>query len=155
MTLPPGGSVVFNIEMFSFRDIPQLLTTTFTANQTPESKEFAYNVRGLASSRTSGTFNVLLTNPAQSVACLFAQPKFRGDVLRLGPGGGNLTAAQARTPQSLSVQGAASAWIYAAAYGDAGGQKVTVSVPDLVSEPYGTTGNFSRNIVALWVPPPP
>lgn len=42
----------------------------------------------------------------------------------------------------------ASAWIYAVAYDDAGGQKVKLSVLDLTSEPYGMKGNFN---VAMWV----
>lgn len=44
--------------------------------------------------------------------------------------------------QSVGVYGGATVWIYALAYGDAGGQKLSASVPGLSMEPCGTGGNF-------------
>lgn len=117
---------------------PQLLSTKFNTNQTPDNKEFGYNARRLASGKSSGTFDVLLTNPPPPVACLFTKPQYCGDVLFLGPEEGMWPLLKFwRCRVAAFGGGGESAWIYAVAYGDAGGQNVTVSVPILLLRDQG------------------
>ena len=96
---------------------------------------------------------IVVTSPQlpPPAACLFTKAQYGGDVFCLGPGGGNLTGVQTNSAHSIQVLGGATVWIYASTYGDGGGQKLTVSVPDLGTEPYGTEGNFGGQIKALWI----
>ena len=69
----------------------------------------------------------------------------------MGPGGANFSGTEVNVARSVSVYGGATVWIYAQAYGDPGSQKLTASVPDLSTEPFGTGDNFGGRVVAAWI----
>ena len=101
-------------------------------------------------------FDVLLPGPLANLpwVCLYSDVKLQGDAGCFGPGGGDLPAPVKNTTRSLSVQGGATAWIYAQSYGDAGGVGVDGNILDLGQEVYGVNDNFNDRIVALWVRAP-
>ena len=76
-----------------------------------------------------------------------------GDVACYGIGSGPLPDNMLNQAKSLVPHGGVQFWIYAGAYGDAGGLQFGASVPDLSQVPYGTT-TFNQNIKALWVVDP-
>lgn len=86
--------------------------------------------------------------PAPPAVCFYTKTQYQGDVFCMGPGGGAFSGSEVNVAQSVSVWGSATVWMYAASYGDTGGQKLTSSVPDLSSEPYGTFGSFLGKVVA-------
>jgi hypothetical protein len=101
------------------------------------------------------TFNIHVPDSSTPPGlCLHASTQFLGDTLCYGLGGGNLTGAILGKAQSLSFRGQASAWLYAASYGDLGGAFVSTDVDDLSDLPYGSNGNFKGKIVAMWIQPP-
>ncbi len=69
----------------------------------------------------------------------------------MGLGGAPFEGPDVNVAYSVGLYGGANVWIYAQSYGDAGGQKLTASVPDLSTEPYGTGGNFGGKVVAAWI----
>ena len=102
---------------------------------------------------SSPTFDVLV--PTQGIvvppiACLFTKSQYGGDVTCVGVGGGNMTEGKDQVA-SVAIYGGASVTLYPNAYGDPGGQSFTVSVPDLMSVPYGTNSSLKDNVAAVLV----
>jgi len=133
---------------------PRPDATTFTTPQATAETAFSRAVSKLNQDRSAaGIFSISIpaTVAEPPAACFFTKPQYRGDVFCIGPGGANFSGAEANVAQSVGVYGGATAWIYALAYGDAGGQKLSASVPDLSTEPYGTGGNFGGKVVGAWI----
>ena len=91
-------------------------------------------------------------NITRSPVCLFDEKNFGGQFFCLGVGGGSLTSAHQHTAQSIREFGGTTAYLFAeTGYADASETAVTVDVPDLSSEPYGTNNNFAAKVKALWI----
>lgn len=149
VTIPPGCSLTLQPHGASSKSS----VSTFTTPQTPTDTAFATAITDLNKNQKSGRFSIsssasLHVPPA---ACFYTKPQFLGDVFCIGPGGANFSGSEVQVTQSVSVWGGATVWIYAVAYGDIGGQRLTASVPDLSTEPYGTNDNFLNKTLAAWI----
>ena len=93
--------------------------------------------------------------PQPPAACLFSLPNFSGQVFCLGLGGGNLSATQSNTAQSVLLFGGATAYLFAeSGYADGSETAVSADVADLKSEPYGVDESFSQRVKAVWITEP-
>ncbi|KAI9827761.1 MAG: hypothetical protein M1832_004250 [Thelocarpon impressellum] len=108
-------------------------------------------MKGADTVRATATFDVLLRTPDPPAACIFTKPNYEGDVICLGPGGGNLTAPLVDRARSIALHAGAQMMIYAQHYADAGGQAIKHSVDDLSRVRYGKDGNFDGKIKALYI----
>ena len=127
--------------------------TTFNSSQASSTGRCGQAVGRLNEDHARGVFSIFIppSLPQPAAACFYSKPRYRGDVFCMGPGGANFSGPEIKLAQSVGIFGNATAWIYAQAYGDSGGQKLSASVPDLSTEPYGTGGNFSQRVVAAWI----
>ena len=105
-------------------------------------------IKNLASS--SKVFDLFVPNSPPGV-CLFSDTKYKGNVQCFGPGGTNVSDYIGTQVQSLSIVGAAIAYLYSGSYGDATSQRVTESVPDLSQVQDGSVFNFAKRVKAMWV----
>lgn len=153
LTLPPGASLSFTLTTPG-RNGQHPLTTQrlYTGNSTGANADddFATSIARILPSQC---FSIsippsLNTGPA---LCLFTQPHFLGQVICLGPGGGNVPDAVKGKVQSLRVYGGATAWVYASFYGDLGGLRVGSDVQDLGGVGYGPEENWGGRLLAVWV----
>ena len=127
--------------------------STFTTSQPASSSGFANAVTKINDGHRNGQFiidvpDTIATPPA---ACFFTKTQYLGDLFCMGSSGANFTGNGIDSVQSIAVFGGATDWIYAQAYGDAGGARLTASVADLSTEPYGTGGNFLSKTVGAWI----
>ena len=130
--------------------------TLLNPDFTSQMSEMTMRMEGAPKNSPSNTtFNVHIPGDIDVPGiCLHASSQYLGDTLCYGVGGGNLSGAILGKAQSLTLHGEASAWLYAASYGDLGGAFVSTDVPDLAGLPYGSDGSFKNNVVAMWVKPP-
>lgn len=151
LTIPPGSGA--SVTMSWFLDGHRgWAHRTFTETTTPQYAQILTGIiKVFNNDNKHPQFSVYVPAPPPPSACLFTKPQYGGDQYCYGVGGGDLAAPVANTANSIQVSGGATVWIYAAAYGDGGGQKLTLSVPDLSTEPYGPDGNFGGKVMALWI----
>ena len=123
-------------------------TTTFKSNQsTDKDAPFAQSMKKMQGL----SFDVLAPSiKVPPVVCLYTKEEYKGDVICLGVGGGNLTQGGGQVA-SVGILGGATVTLYPHAYGDPGGLAFTVSVPDVSTIPYGVNGSFEGLIQAVWV----
>lgn len=105
-------------------------------------------MKNLASS--SKVFDLFVPNSPPGV-CLFSDAKYKGNVQCFGPGGTNVSDYIGTQVQSLSIVGAAVAFLYSGSYGDTTSKQVTQSVPDLSQVEDGTVFNLAKRVKAMWV----
>lgn len=155
-SLPPGSSLTLTHYDYRPGVEPIPKDTTFTTNQTPSDDGFSYAVSKLGDDRSAGgagIFSISIPNsvPMPPAACFYTEPQFKGELWCMGPGGADFSGTERSVAKSVGVYGGATVWIYAQSYGDPGGQKLTASIPDLSTEPFGTGDNLSGKVVAAWI----
>lgn len=155
-TLPPGASLTLTHYDYKPGMDPIPKDTTFTTTQTSSDSGFSYAVSNLGDDRSAGGAGIFSISIPDAVAmppaaCFYTEPQYQGELWCMGPGGANFSGTEVNVARSVSVYGGATVWIYAQAYGDPGGQKLTASVPDLSTEPFGTGDNFGGKVVAAWI----
>ena len=130
---------------------PQL--RTFNTSQAASSSSFTAAIKNFNVEYRADQFfvNIPDTVPVPPSACFYTKTQYLGDLFCIGPGGANFTGNGIHSVQSVAVFGGATVWIYAKSYGDAGGARLTTSVADLSTEPYGTGGDFLKKTVAAWI----
>lgn len=150
VSMPAAGC---NITLETSQPTKSTFTTSQTAGDAPFTSALASLVKSSKNKNPAPTYSVFV--PASitipPAACFFTQTQYLGDVFCFGPGGANFSGTEANVARSVAVYGGATAWVYAAYYGDTGGQKIAADVPDLGTEPYGTGGNFSERVVGAWI----
>lgn len=147
LSFPAGSTVELTYENGNTGTIVTILTRseTYTTNQTSSSSCFSYNLKNPMS------FTVLIVSPSPPpVACVCTETDYNGDCACVGLGGQNMTDGRNKA-KSVGIYGGATVTLYPNSYGDGGGQKFTVSVPDLTTVPYGTNGDLSEKLVAVAV----
>ena len=85
-----------------------------------------------------------------SLLMMYTEEKFGGDVVVLGPGGGNMTAGRDMV-KSARVTSNTGAWLYPNGYGDKGGQRITGDTPSLSTLRYGANDSLEGKVEAVWV----
>ena len=120
---------------------------SIAAGSTQQSN-FQTKIKNLASS--SKVFDLFVSNSPPGV-CLFSDTKYKGNVQCFGPGGTNVSDYIGTQVQSLTIVGAAVAYLYSGSYGDATSKQLTQSVPDLSQVEDGTVFNFAKRVKAMWV----
>ena len=158
VTVPPSGGSIswYEIGQSSPHSGPTRTLRNYTTDQSPPQSKFFANA--MSSAPTAGAngygapFNISTGSiPSPPLICLFTKTDHNGDVGCYGPGGGNVSESMSGKAKSIAVKGGATAVIYAESYGDVGGAVVTSDVMDLSQEVYGSGGDFSERIVAMWV----
>lgn len=154
VTIPPGASLTLQQAEHPRQAKPQ--PEVFTTSQDSSSSSLAAAIKNLNGSPNPSvepqfTISIPSTIAQPPAACFFTKPQYRGDVFCMGLGGAPFEGPDVNVAYSVGLYGGANVWIYAQSYGDAGGQKLTASVPDLSTEPYGTGGNFGGKVVAAWI----
>ena len=151
LTIPPNSG--FSLTLMQYVDAHRgWATHVFATNvSSANNKGLLGYIKNINNGGRNPPIMVSSTQPPPPAACLFTKVQYGGDVFCLGSGGGNLTDVQANAAHSIQVLGGATVWIYASTYGDGGGQRLSASVPDLGTEPYGTGGNFGGQVKALWI----
>ena len=152
LSLPAGASVSFTVASRSSpRHEPTLQQWRYTTDQPSTSLEFKRNFDRLAATVLGRhTFEIDVPD-GPPVACIFSQTQYEGDVTCYGIGRGNVSANVVDVPQSLTLHGNATVWMYGNYYGDDAGQRLAVDTADLSNVPLGVDGNFKQRIKALWV----
>ena len=158
LSIAPGASLTFTAPATGKpHQALSLETSTYKSDQPATNNAFRKAFGAIAASALGPrTFNALMPagNDGPPTACLFSLPQFHGDVTCYGEGSGNVSANVAGVPQSITLHGNASAWVYGKYYGDDGGQRITMNTPDLTAVPLGADDNFNKKIKALWVAGP-
>ncbi|MCJ1259542.1 hypothetical protein MMC24_007380 [Lignoscripta atroalba] len=99
-----------------------------------------------------GWMDVIVPDPGLPGVCVYSDKEYKGDVACFGPGGGDLPSNVQNATQSIMLYGGVSAWVYTQDYGDSGGQRLTVNMPDLSEVTYGKgDSNFANDIVSMWI----
>ena len=150
LSMPTGSWISYNaIGHDNGMDQPQTISLMNITSAT-DNATFHASIYQQAADATDHTFDVHVAGPDMPVLCLFTLPNFLGDVACYGPGSGNVPANMINRAQSIVPHGAVQYWIYAGAYGDAGGLQYSSSIPDLTQVAYGAE-SFNLNIKALWI----
>ena len=159
MTVPPGAAVTFKwLAEQTVRGGGHSSSSTYQAGSYNSTADpgWAFTYSQYVNKANDGTMLVNTTSLSQPpAACLFSLPNFSGQVLCLGLGGGNLTASQSNTAQSVMLFGGATAYLFAeSGYADGSETAVSTNVADLKSEPYGVDETFSQRVKAVWITQP-
>ena len=85
------------------------------------------------------------------MCCLYADPRYLGNVWSKGEGGGDVPDDWKKSVESVKCWGGGQIFIFADHYGDDGYALITGEVEDLKEQPYGNTDNFANKIVAVWI----
>ena len=162
LTLPAGG---FQLQTY-WEDAPiprdprpqGHTVENYTTNQSPPSDSntfygFAADMRAIDTNldnQAKFTISGPSTGP-DPICCFFSGTSLGGNVWCGGIGGGMLPTQWQGVAQSATCFNGGNMWLYAQSYGDEGGEEIKGETDDLTSVPYGDTGNFSKNVKAVWI----
>lgn len=151
MTLPPNSFLRINTTTFQFHAENKYSSNTYTTSRSDKAFVDDIQTFNTTSLKKTGRIDVVVPGTPPPGACFFTQADYHGDVFCLGPGGGNFTAAGSGKAESVMLYGNAIAYLFPNAYANEGEIKLTASIPDLKTEPYGTNSNFAGRVVAAWI----
>ena len=159
MTVPPGAAVTFKwLAEQTVRGGGHSSSSAYQSGSYNSTADpgWAFTYSQYVNAANDGSMIVNTTSlPQPPAACLFSLPNFSGQVFCLGLGGGNLTASQSNTAQSIMLFGGATAYLFAeSGYADGSEMAVSTDVADLKSEPYGVDETFSQRVKAVWIMQP-
>ena len=157
MTVNSGSVVFINTTQDVQHDAAdKKISNQYTTNQTSTDNQFVFDIQNMnvqppnAGHKTS-VMEVLTQGTPPPAACFFSKTGYHGDVFCLGVGGGNITDAGAGKTNSIMMYGNAIAYLFPIGYANQGEIKVTASIPDFSTEPYGTNDNFTNKVMAAWI----
>ena len=123
---------------------------TYTTNQTATDTQFAADMANMLKHNRDNTFTVHVPSDPDA-ACLYTQPRGRGDVACFGPGGGDLPAGLKGKVLSVKCLGRASVEMFANGYGDAFSHVVDTEEDDLSVVKTGGQVKFADVVASIWV----
>lgn len=143
------------------QDIVSNYTTTFSPPKPLQPSRLQQDMQSLVQhvDQPAAHAGMVITYPSTNKAfdtvngaffCLYSQPKATGDVLCLGLGGTMLPEAWQKKAMSVRVPPGIGYELFVQNYADAGGNRFSGNADDLTDIPYGSNGNFAKNVVAAW-----
>ena len=163
LTLWPGSSLNFSISEPVDAHLEMVHVGRPANPYRPLAEKFDSNQTAAADPRFAGamsampnyedhTFDVLIANGVSAdCVCLFVQPRYHGDAVCLGPGGGDLPTALVGNVRSVAAHGNAAVEIFADSYGNKFAHTIDTYHEDLTELTYDANSNFAEHAHSVWI----